>query len=122
MVPLIIFGSPMSTADQLILLRKEKGFTQQEMADKVSLHVNQIRRYESGSAQPSLEALKKIALSLNVSIDSLVFEKGKREPDEDLKLQFEAISQFTPEEKQVTKALLESLILRHDANRFSRAR
>lgn len=121
MTPLIIFDSPMSISDQLILLRKGKGLTQQEMADAVSLHVNQIRRYESGSAQPSLEALKKIAVSLNVSIDSLVFEKGERGPDEDLKLQFEAVSQFTLEEKNITKAVLESLILKHDSNRFTNA-
>ncbi|MDB6375064.1 hypothetical protein [Photorhabdus bodei] len=33
---------------------------------------------------------------------------------------FEAISQFTPEEKEVARVLLESLILKHDANRFAR--
>lgn len=121
MVSSITFDRPMSIAEQLIILRKDKGFTQQEMADTVGLHVNQIRRYESGSAQPSLEALKKIAVSLNVSIDSLVFDKGERGPDEDLRLQFEAVSQFTPEEKRITKAVLESLILKHDANRFSNA-
>ncbi len=121
MTPLITFDNTMSISDQLILLRKDKGLTQQEMADAVSLHVNQIRRYESGSAQPSLEALKKIAISLNVSIDSLVFEKGERGPDEDLKLQFEAVSRFSLEEKNITKAVLESLILKHDSKRFSNA-
>jgi len=38
-----------------------------------------------------------------------------------LRLQFEALSQFSPEEKQIAKTLLESLILRHTANRFSQA-
>lgn len=37
------------------------------------------------------------------------------------KLQFEALQKFTPEEKQVAKAVLESLILKHDAQRFSRS-
>jgi len=32
---------------------------------------------------------------------------------------FEALTRFAPEEKRVAKAVLESLILKHDANRFS---
>jgi transcriptional regulator with XRE-family HTH domain len=109
----------MSIAARLITLRKERNLTQLEMADKVSLHVNQIRRYEAGNAQPSLEALKKIAVAMNITIDSLVFDDGERDPDEDLRLQFEALSQFSPEEKKIAKAVIESLILKHDASRFS---
>lgn len=109
----------MSIATRLITLRKERNLTQLEIADKVSLHVNQIRRYEAGNAQPSLEALKKIALAMNITIDSLVFDEGERDPDEDLRLQFEALSQFSPEEKKIAKAVIESLILKHDASRFS---
>ena len=113
--------SPMSIAARLIALRKENGLTQQEMADKIGLHVNQVRRYESGSAQPSLEALKKIATTMSITIDSLVFGPEERGPDEALRLQFEAVTRFTPEEKKVAKAVLESLILKHDSNRFSAA-
>jgi transcriptional regulator with XRE-family HTH domain len=111
----------MSIAARLITLRKERNLTQQGMADKVGLHVNQIRRYETGNAQPSLEALKKIVLALNITIDSLVFDNGERGPDEDLRLQFEALSQFSPEEKKIAKAVIESLILKHEARRFSAA-
>ncbi len=37
----------------------------------------------------------------------------------DLRLQFEAITHFSPEEKMVARTVLESLILKHDANRWS---
>ncbi len=111
----------MRIAARLITLRKERNLTQQEMADKVGLHINQIRRYETGNARPSLEALKKIALVLNITIDSLVFDDGERGPDEDLLLQCEALSQFSSEEKKIAKAVIESLILKHDASRFSAA-
>lgn len=82
----------MSISLRLIAPRRERDLTQQEMADLVGLHVNQIRRYESEHAQPSLEALKKIAVGLSVSLDTLVFEDGERGPDDDLRLQFEAVS------------------------------
>ncbi len=113
---------PMHFPQRLAALRKAKSMTQQSLADAVELHVNQIKRYEAGTAQPTLETLVRLAKSLNVSLDGLVFEGGERGPDEDLRLQFEAISQFTPEEKQVAKVILESLILRHDAERWTAAR
>lgn len=112
--------SAMSIQDRLITLRREKQLTQQEMADQIGVHVNQIRRYEAATTQPSLDALKKIAIAMRVSIDSLVFEEDERGPDDELKLQFEAISDFDPEEKKVIKALLEGMILKHETKRIAR--
>lgn len=102
---------------RLIQLRRELDLTQQEMGDRIGIHVNQVRRYESGNSKPSLEVLEKIALTLHVSLDWLVFGEELRGPDEDLKLQFEALRHFDEEDKKIAKALLESLILKHNAKR-----
>lgn len=111
----------MELSGQLIALRKRKGWTQQEMADAISLHVNQVKRYEAGTAQPSLEAIKKIAVAFSVSIDSLLFAEHERGPDEELKLQFEAVSRMTPSEKRTIRELLEGMILKHEARRWTEA-
>lgn len=108
----------MSISQRLITLRREHNLTQQEMADRVGLHVNQIRRYESEHAQPSLEALKKIAVGLSISLDTLVFENDERGPDEDLRLQFEAVSRMPPEDKRIVKALLEGMIIKHQTKQL----
>lgn len=108
----------MSISQRLITLRREQSLTQQEMADRVGLHVNQIRRYESEQAHPSLEALKKIALGLSISLDSLVFEDRERGPDEDLRLQFEAVSRMPSEDKRVVKALLEGMIVKYQTKQL----
>lgn len=110
---------PMNFPARLIQLRKKHRYTQQSLADAIELHVNQIKRYEAGTAQPTLDTLTRLAKSLHVTLDELVFEDAERGPDEDLRLQFEAITRFTPEEKKIAKAVLESLILKHDASRFS---
>lgn len=102
---------------RLVQLRRDLDLTQQEMADRIGIHVNQVRRYESGKAKPSLEVLEKIALTLHVSLDWLVFGEDMRGPDDDLKLQFEALQQFDEEYKKIAKTLLESLILKHNAKR-----
>ncbi len=109
----------MSFSERVVTLRKQKNWTQQQLAEQVGVRVLQIRRYESGASQPTLDAIRRLALALGVTTDELIFDKDERGPDEDLRLQFEALTRFTPEEKKIAKAVLESLILKHDANRFS---
>jgi hypothetical protein len=57
----------------------------------------------------------RLAIALTVSADELIFGKDERGPDEDLRLQFEAISQFDEEDKELARGLLEGLILKHQA-------
>ena len=46
------------------------------------------------ASQPSLAALKKIALTLGITLDKLVFGGTERGPDDDLLLQFEAVGRL----------------------------
>ncbi len=108
----------MDLGARLIALRKQRGLSQQAMADAVGVHVNQIKRYETGAAQPSLEGLKKLALALHVTTDFLLFTESERGPDEELRLQFEAVSQFDDEEKAVVRSLIDGMILKHQARRL----
>ena len=105
--------------EHLALLRKERGLTQPQLAEKIGLHVAQIRRYEAGTSQPTLDVIRSLAVALGVSADELLFAKNERGPDDTLKLQFEAVSRFTTEEKHVVKSLLEGMILQHEARRWA---
>ena len=96
----------MSFSRRLTKIRKDKKLTQQQMADTIGIHVSQIKRYESGDTQPSLEVLRKIALALNISADLLLFDDEERGPSSDLKMQFEALGQFSEDEKKVAKELI----------------
>lgn len=109
----ILWRLPMNFPARLIQLRKAAGFTQQNLADAAELHVNQIRRYEAGTAQPTLEALIRLAKSLHVALDDLVFDNADRGPDDELKLQFEAVKQLPPEDRQAIKAMLDGMIVKH---------
>ncbi len=122
MAPAITVFLTMSLPARLIALRKERGLTQQQMADSIGIHVNSVKKYESGQAQPSLDVLKKIALALNVSTDFLLFEEHERGPSDELALQFEAVSQLPGEEQRVVMEVLESLIIKYQARRWDTAR
>lgn len=105
----------MDFAQRLAALRKERGLTQQALADRVQVHLTQINRYESGDSQPTLDVIRRLAIALNVTADELIFGKDERGPDDDLRLQFEAISQFDEEDKELARGVLEGLILKHQA-------
>ncbi len=109
---------PMSFPIRLIQLRKERSYTQQALADAINLHVNQVKRYEASTAQPTLDTLIRLAKALHVSLDELVFEAGERGPDDDLRLQFEAVSQMPIEDKKIIKALLEGMIVKYQTQQM----
>jgi transcriptional regulator with XRE-family HTH domain len=104
---------------RLAALRKERMLTQQALADMVEMGITQIKRYEAGSSQPTLDAIRKLATTLRVSADELLFGKTERGPDEDLRMQFEAICRFNDEEKKVVRSVLEGLLLTHEARRWT---
>ena len=111
--------------ERLAVLRKERGLTQRALAEMVELHISQIRRYESGQSQPTLDAIRRLAVALSVSADMLLFAHDERGPDDDLRLQFEAASRLDPEEKNVIRSVIESIVLRNTVKaaerRFSAA-
>ena len=49
--------------------------------------------------------IRKIAVALSVSVDELIFDENERSPQDDLRLQFEAVSKFSAEEKRVIKSV-----------------
>jgi hypothetical protein len=72
-------------------------------------------------SQPTLDAIRKLAVSLNVSADMLLFGKDERGPGNELRFQFEAVSRFDSKDKKAARAVLDGLILRHQAKMLAGA-
>lgn len=53
-------------------LREEKGYSQQMLADKLSISRSTVGMYESGLREPNFELLEEIADFFNVDMDYLV--------------------------------------------------
>ena len=108
----------MDFQERLLHLRKERQFTQRQLSELIDVHLTQVQRYESGTSQPTLDVLRRIAIALAVSADVLLFDKDERGPDETLKLKFEALRQFNPQERVIAEGVLDSLIVQHQAKRL----
>ena len=107
--------------ERIAALRRERSLTQQGLADLVGMGITQIKRYEAGASQPTLDVIRNLARVLRVTSDELLFGTTERGPDEDLRLQFEAVARFDAEEKKAVRSVLDGLILRHEARRLSAA-
>lgn len=64
----------METSKIIASLRDKRGWSQTELADKSGVSRVMIGKYERGEAIPSIDAAKKIADALEVSLDYLVGE------------------------------------------------
>lgn len=57
---------------RLIYLRKQKGYTQSEVAEILNISRSSLSRYEKGTRIPNIEILMQLSLLYDVSCDYLL--------------------------------------------------
>ncbi len=65
----------MNFSEKLKLLRKNKGYTQEELAERLHVSRNAVAKWEAGGAYPDINNLIQISNMMNVTIDYLVREQ-----------------------------------------------
>ncbi|MGG3924938.1 helix-turn-helix transcriptional regulator [Metabacillus fastidiosus] len=91
-------------------LRKLKGLSQYELADRLGFSRGKLSNYEQGSRQPDYETLKKIADYFDVSLDFLI--TGQK--DTAVKNASEDELHLSPEELKILEEIKKYPILFHD--------
>ena len=64
----------MKMNEKIKKLRKDRGWSQAELAEKLGVHLTHISRLETGRYAPSLELMKKLAELFEVTTDYLLYE------------------------------------------------
>ena len=64
-------------AEKLRSLREERGYSQQQLAEKISVSRSAVAKWESGAGMPDIDNLKAISQLLDVSIDYLLDDEGR---------------------------------------------
>ena len=96
-------------------LRKEKGMTQQQVAELVHMHRSNYSKVEKGERDLSLESVNKIAKYFGMTIDQLVNFDGNI-PDEvtiedkSLLEQVKLIAQLEEEEKSMVFKMIDTFL------------
>lgn len=113
---MVICNMPFNT--RLSELRKQRGLTQESLAESIGVTKTQVYRYENGSSQPTLDVIRNLAVTLSVTTDQLIFEEGERQADDSLVLLLEGVSKLDPDEKHVIKEMIEGILLKHQAKQL----
>lgn len=93
----------MKLGEKLLSLRKKKGLTQEELAEKIDVTRQTISNWELNETSPNPEQLKKLSKELNVSIDELL--------DNDIKdILVEKVSSTEKTTKTTLKVVLFSIL------------
>ncbi|MDG2451215.1 MAG: helix-turn-helix transcriptional regulator, partial [Saprospiraceae bacterium] len=58
--------------DNIKYLRKQKGFTQSEFAERIGIKRSLIGAYEEHRAEPKIETIQKMSYLFNLSLDALI--------------------------------------------------
>ena len=79
--------------ENLKLLRKKEGLTQEELAEKLNVSRQSVTKWESGNAIPDIEKIKEIAYIFLISVDSLIGDIENKKPNK-LKKRIQDIGWF----------------------------
>lgn len=99
----------MSFAERLIEVRKKRGMSQEELAQKLGTQGPAIGRYERDIAKPTIEVASKLAKILGVSLDYLV-GNTELEMDSETMKRIQEVDKLSVEEKKMVYSFLDAFI------------
>lgn len=100
----------MNTGTIISQLRDKNGFSQSDLAEKSSVSRVMIGKYERGEAVPSIDAAKKIADALEVSLDYLVGETSQISFDKRTLERIQELELLEESKKQTLYDLIDTYI------------
>ena len=93
-------------------LRKQKGWSQTDLARESTISREILGKYERGEAVPSIDFAKRIADALGVTLDFLV-GNGTVEIDKAGLNRLKEVDKMNPEDKTLVWAFLDAFILKN---------
>jgi transcriptional regulator with XRE-family HTH domain len=106
--------------EKLKTLRKERGWSQDELGRRASIHGRHVGKYEIGRAMPNAETVVHLAKVLGVSIDYLLRDDLDEDAtpagalrDHELLRKFAAVEQMDEEDRRVISSLIDAYIKKH---------
>ncbi|MUT64925.1 helix-turn-helix domain-containing protein [Paenibacillus sp. NEAU-GSW1] len=100
-------------------LRKEKNLTQEELAERSSLHTNYVGQVERGEKNLTLETLEKIVAGLDVSLEELFRFLGPMERRDAFGEIVHLLSERSQEDHAMILRVLET-VLNWEQNKIKR--
>ncbi len=105
----------MALHDNIKRLRKQKGWSQTELAEQIGSHLSHVNRIETGKYKPSVDVLVKLADVFDISLDALVRDsdvdlKEVTVEDKDLVQRIKLIESLESEDRHVLFRVIDSML------------
>jgi transcriptional regulator with XRE-family HTH domain len=104
----------MTIGSKITELRKQKGWSQSDLARHAEVSREIIGRYERNDAIPSIEVAKRLADVLEVSLDYLAGDNVDQAVDKATLNRVMQIGKLSEKEKQMVYEFLDAFILKSD--------
>jgi transcriptional regulator with XRE-family HTH domain len=110
--------SNMTTVGERIkLLRKKRGWTQDQLGKNVGMHGRHVGRYETNKVRPSGTALQKLAEFFEISVDVLIYgdEQSRIESafkDKELIKLLQGIETLEEKDRMIAKGVIPALVMK----------
>lgn len=104
----------MPTGEKIQALRTMKGWSQDELAEKLGTKGPNVSRWENNHGTPSADTLRDLARIFDVSVDYLLFEEAPLRPllgfkDSELVEQFTEVDQLEESARVALKRIIKAL-------------
>lgn len=93
-------GKSMTVGEKIQAIRKEKGLSQKDLAEKTGLSIATIQGYEQGKYKPKIENIQKICDGIEIPLRRLIRVDKNYLPDRIKKQKFEFIADHYGFKKQ----------------------
>ena len=104
------FSDTMETGRIITELRKQKTWSQTDLANESTISRVMIGKYEREEASPSIEAAKRIADALGVSLDQLVGQGINAAFDKKTLARFQEVMDLEDDKKNILLDLIDTYI------------
>jgi len=101
--------------EKIVNLRKKQQWSQQDLCDKVGVHIAHLSRLENGKSSPSALLLNRISHAFGVTMDYLMDEDADEVTpvsikNKSLANRLELLEQLEPEDQQTLINVIDSML------------
>jgi transcriptional regulator with XRE-family HTH domain len=104
----------MTLGQRIARLRRERGWTQDQLSEKVGVHSRHISRWETDRNRPSARTLERLAEIFEVSWDDLVRTSDQQPPEmlleDDLLQQFRELRELEEEDRNTIRNVIQAFL------------
>ena len=115
----------MTVGQKIRKLRKEKDWTQAQLAEKMSMNMFNINRYENDRVRPRPKLVQKFAEALGVEVDELASDPTQELVnsfrDQELFEQMKTVDRLNEADREALKRIIQAVIIKNQVQSLTRS-